>query len=200
MPHYVIVSQTWRRATHKSPWHILRAGVTSPAPMQEGLCGTETGASMHWQVVERPGWAPFGGRACEACVRAYNRGVEAFAAQGPRPAEAGPVICASCDVEYPSMAALDQHQRTEAARDAEATPVIESNAAGGTAAERQISEQRAHLANVLEAYHRLIAGDLPWSSFAASPDLAEALAWKKVVEARDTLHAWTATSMERETR
>lgn len=103
-----------------------------------------------------------------------------------------PVICGRCDVEYPSRAALDEHQRTEAARDAEAASPIESNAAGGTATERQISEQRTHLANVLEAYQRLTTGDLPWRSFAASPDLAEGLAWKKVVEARETLRAWTA--------
>lgn len=55
---------------------------------------------------------------------------------------------------------------------------------------QRIAEQKTHLANCLDAYQRLVTGDLPWRSFASSPELADALAWKKVVEARDTLHAW----------
>lgn len=60
----------------------------------------------------------------------------------------------------------------------------------GTATPQQIAEQRYHLATVLDAYRRLVAGELAWQRFAATPELAEALAWKKVTEARDTLATW----------
>lgn len=59
-----------------------------------------------------------------------------------------------------------------------------------TATPQQIAEQRYHLANVLDAYRRLVTGELAWQRFAATPELAEQLAWKKVTEARDTLATW----------
>jgi hypothetical protein len=79
---YVVISQSWRQRTSSSPWHILREGVTTPGPTIEGICGTETAGSAHWQVV-RAGSAP--GRLCDRCRREIERTrLTAYEAQGPR--------------------------------------------------------------------------------------------------------------------
>lgn len=79
---FVIISQSWRKRTNDSPWHVLREDEASPLPMIEGLCGAETAGSAHWQVAAM--WsAP--GRLCPICRRALGKGERPYVAQGPAP-------------------------------------------------------------------------------------------------------------------
>jgi hypothetical protein len=76
---HVLMARAWRGRHETSPWHILRIGETTSAPMAEGLCGVETVATSR-SVVARLDSPP--GKACARCaVRAVRTGA-AFIAQG----------------------------------------------------------------------------------------------------------------------